>query len=238
MKVAAISLIFALLSISTVEAQFQSPNNCTIFTWDKQPAYYTYGPPERISGATTCAPKNNESHYCGLTAEGDIQVSYSKNISVFADSCWRVGNSITCWLESIIKPAINESLAGQQWNQSVIASIDNTAAIEPGVSAYLNFTTLKRCFVGTLSNCTGNMTDGDVIEACAPVYHTDGRGRGRIMDGEVIVVNISESDVGNFRDPFANQVSGSEAEGAAERLFLDGNVMGLGLVVAFAVMLL
>ncbi|KAH7370324.1 hypothetical protein BKA65DRAFT_561978 [Rhexocercosporidium sp. MPI-PUGE-AT-0058] len=236
MKLTSLSTLYTFLAITTVGAQFQSENNCTIFTWDQQPAYYTYGPPERISGASTCAPKKNESHYCALKADGDIQVRYSNNVTEIDDSCWRSPEGITCFLESIIKPAINASLNGEFWDNSVVGAIDNTATIEPGISAYLNFTTLKRCFVGTMSNCKGNVTDGTVLEACAPVYHSVGANFRAIMDGDVIVVNISEADVGNYRDPFANQVSGEE--GSAGRFTVGGNALGLVLAVAFVAALM
>merc|ERR1712098_395046 len=77
MRASSIAALSTILSLATVQAQSTSENNCTVFTWDQQPAYYIYGPPERISGATTCAPRNNESHYCALKADGDIQVQYS-----------------------------------------------------------------------------------------------------------------------------------------------------------------
>ncbi|KAH7417870.1 hypothetical protein BKA64DRAFT_653037 [Cadophora sp. MPI-SDFR-AT-0126] len=236
MKVNSITIISTLLSFSTVHAQSTSENNCTIFTWDQQPAYYIYGHPERISGATTCAPRNNESHYCALKADGDIQVQYSNNVTEFRDACWNTPDGTTCFLESIIKPAVNASLNGEPWNDSVIGSIDNWASIAPGTSAYLNFTTLKRCFVGTMSNCTGNLTDGLALEACAPVWHTVGTSPRAIMDGEVIVVNISEADVANFRDPFENQSSGEE--GVAGRFLVGRDVMGFALVLAFTAALL
>ena len=235
MRASSIAALSTILSLATVQAQSTSENNCTVFTWDQQPAYYIYGPPERISGATTCAPRNNESHYCALKADGDIQVQYSKNVTSLRDSCWNTPDGVTCFLESIIKPAVNASLNGEPWSNSVIGAIDNWESIEPGESAYLNFTTLKRCFVGTMSNCTGNLTDGLALEACAPVWHTVGTSQRAIMDGEVIVVNISEADVGNFRDPFANQVSGEEA--AAGRFVVGGNVLGIALAVAFAAVL-
>merc|ERR1712093_815924 len=152
MRASSIAALSTILSLATVQAQSTSENNCTVFTWDQQPAYYIYGPPERISGATTCAPRNNESHYCAR------------------DSCWNPPDGVTCFLESIIKPAVNASLNGEPWSNSVIGAIDNWEPIEPGESAYLNFTTLKRCFVGTMSNCTGNLTDGLALEACAPVW--------------------------------------------------------------------
>ncbi|KAG4432160.1 hypothetical protein IFR05_012352 [Cadophora sp. M221] len=236
-SISTLSALVALVAITTVQAQVQSENNCTVFTWDQQPAYYIYGPPERISGATTCAPRNNESHYCALKADGDIQVRYSKNVTELRDNCWNTPEGISCFLETIIKPAINASLSGEPWNNTVIGAIDNTAALEPGVSAYLNFTTLKMCFAGAMSNCTGGLTDGIVLEACAPVYHSVGASRRAIMDGEVIVVNISEADVGNYRDPFANQVSGEE-DAAGRFLVGDGNVLGLALVVAFVTALM
>ncbi|KAH9218165.1 hypothetical protein DL95DRAFT_458721 [Leptodontidium sp. 2 PMI_412] len=161
------------------------------FTWNQQPACYIYGTPERISGASTCAPRNNESHYYALKADGDIQVRYSKNVTELSDNWWNPLERVSCFLGTIIKPAINRSLNGEPWNNSIIGVIDNTAALEPATSAYLNFTTLKRCFVGATSNCTGNLTDGLVLEVCAPVYHSVGANKRAIMDGEVVVVNIS-----------------------------------------------
>ncbi|KAK0112732.1 hypothetical protein ONS95_014468 [Cadophora gregata] len=232
-----IAKLSALLSIATVHAQVVSANNCTVFSWDQQPAYYVYGPPERISGASTCAPRNNESHYCALNADGDIQVQYSKNVTSLRDSCWNTPDGPACFLESIVKTAVNASLNGEPWNNSVIASVNTWEAIEPGTSAYLNFTTLKRCFVGTMSNCTGNLTDGVVLEACAPVYHTTGTNPRAIMDGEVIVVNVSEADVGNFRDPFEKQFSG-EGGGAAGNFVVGGNVLAVAVAVTFATALL
>merc|ERR1711964_809407 len=171
MRASSIAALSTILSLATVQAQSTSENNCTVFTWDQQPAY------------------------CALKADGDIQVQYSKNVTSLRDSCWNTPDGVTCFLESIIKPAVNASLNGEPWSNSVIGAIDNWEPIEPGESAYLNFTTLKRCFVGTMSNCTGNLTDGLALEACAPVWHTVGTSQRAIMDGEVIVVNISEADV-------------------------------------------
>ncbi|XMA10574.1 hypothetical protein WAI453_003365 [Rhynchosporium graminicola] len=70
-----VNVVSALLSIATVEGQFQSSKNCTIFIWDQQPAYFSSGRPERISSAATCtSKKTNKTQYCGLTENGDIQV--------------------------------------------------------------------------------------------------------------------------------------------------------------------
>lgn len=114
-----------------------------------------------------------------------------QNVTELSDNWWNPLERVSCFLETIIKPAINRSLNGEPWNNSIIGVIDNTAALEPATSAYLNFTTLKRCFVGATSNCTGNLTDGLVLEVCAPVYHSVGANKRAIMDGEVVVVNIS-----------------------------------------------
>lgn len=79
--------------------------------------------------------------------------------------------------------------------------------LQEGTSGYLNFYPLDRCVEGTISGCNGTIQDGFAIEACAPVATKAGRSMQTVMDGRVVVVNVSASDVGNFRDPFANQVS-------------------------------
>jgi hypothetical protein len=112
---------------------------------------------------------------------------------------------------------VNSSLSGASWESSVIGLIDTTQSLPPGSSGYLNFTTFKRCFAGTMSNCTGGLTDGLSIEACAPVTHTDRTTGGLdILDGKVTLVNVSSSDVeaGKFPDPFRGQSRGDSESGA------------------------
>ncbi len=227
-----LSVILPFLSVPAIQAQATPKGNCTVFDWDQQPAYFTYGTPERISGASKCAPRNNESHYCSLVADGDIQVTYRRNATSPPDACWNTGAGVSCFLHSLVLAAVNSTLAGENWRESVIGAIDQTVALEPGTSAYLNFTTLNRCFVGTLSNCTGGLEDGIVLQACAPVYHTVGANGKAIMDGEVTIVNVSASDVGNFEDPFANQVSPEEAA-ASMGYIVSGKLMALGVAVVF-----
>lgn len=113
----------------------------------------------------------------------------------------------------------------------MIGSIDTTVPLAQGATAYLNFTGLKRCFSGSLSNCSGGLTDGVAVEACAPVYHTVGRkGSGAVLDGNYTIVNVDAVNVSGYPDPFMGQSRGSAGSAG-----MGVERVGLGLV-GFVVM--
>ena len=213
--------IFVLLAAITSLTYAQSKDtitNCTIFTWDKQPAYLQYYPAQRVSAASTCPPSSNDTHTCPLTAAGDLLLSWEYNITG-RDSYWLVDKPFrhqVTFYHSLISAAINESLAGTPWNESVIGIIDTVQAQTPNTSAYLDFAGLKRCFAGTFSNCTGDLADGTPVEACAPVYHTTReQGSMSILDGNYSRVEIPQANVSKYSDPFAHQARGDGGFGAS-----------------------
>lgn len=124
----------------------------------------------------------------------------------------------------------------------MIGLIDTTERLGAGQAAYLNFTLLRRCFAGTMSNCSGGVVDGLGIEACAPVTHTDRTTDGMtILDGEYTLVNVTRDDVeaNKYPDPFSGQnrgESGNESWGNQINEISGGLVLG-GLIVAFLGML-
>jgi hypothetical protein len=142
-------------------------SNCTVFTWDQQPSYLTYNDPqERIAAGVAC--EANASHPCALHAAGNEYVEFTHNLTNgssrynrFQDPTWTATLSngyfvAESFLHSAIFAQVNSSLGGLPWNYSVYGAIDRTVTLEPWQSGYLNFTPVRRCFVGAMSNCTGD----------------------------------------------------------------------------------
>jgi hypothetical protein len=234
MKSFTVTAFAALLSVATAQ-------NCTVFNWNQQRPYLLTYPPQRISGASTCPPSSNTTHSCPLVASGDGQYTFSYNISsVLRDAGWNTGTGSETFMHNLIYSAVNGSLnetgTPVGWNTSVIGVLDTVYPLSPNTSAYLNFTAYKRCFAGTMSNCTGGLQDGVAIEACAPVYHTTERSNGgrAILDGNYTLQEVPEANVTQYSDPFANQVRpsnwGAKSFGASS----GAAVMVAGLAVVFA----
>ncbi|RDW92895.1 uncharacterized protein DSM5745_00217 [Aspergillus mulundensis] len=221
--------LFSLLTLTlpvTINAQTQTSANCSVFNWDQNDPYLATYPPQRVSGASSCAG-TSENLTCALTAEGDGQYSASNNISGLA----------TITFTSVVADTVSEdSLIAPGFNDSVIGSIDTTQILRPGQSAYLNFTAYKFCYTGTVANCTEGVDNDTAVEACAPVWHEQG-GYAR-LDGEYWVVNISASDVDQYEDPYANQVGGGgDGEGGA--LGLKGSMnSGFAVLAGLVVLML
>ena len=200
------SLIGLTAIISVSKAQGNYPN-CTVFEWDEKPGYLQNGTVQRISPAATCEPASNQTHVCPIVADGDAQVGFRYNISsTLPNAYWNGPNGPVNYLHSLILPSVNSSLDGIGWPRSAIGAIDTTQALEPGTSGYINFTPYLRCFVGTMSNCTGEIADGVAIEACAPVIQTVDDSV-TMLEGVFSVEEVPEDEVNQYRDPYANQVS-------------------------------
>ncbi|KAJ5992500.1 hypothetical protein N7451_008224 [Penicillium sp. IBT 35674x] len=54
------------------------------------------------------------------------------------------------------------------FNDSIFACVDQSRMFEAGQSTYLNFTALKFCYEGSLSNCFGSLKDDTMARFCAP----------------------------------------------------------------------
>jgi hypothetical protein len=234
------TLALALLPLISAQT---SDSNCTAFTWDQQPGYLVYDTTEtqRISASSSCPASPsafNASHECPITAEGDVSVYFSHNLSLpFRNPEWNVkvgdGATIENFLRSIILPQVNTSLAGAGWNASLIGAIDTTMTLEPGESGYIQFTPLKRCFVGTLSNCTGELSDGLAVEACAGVAMTVNN-RVTLVEGNATIFEITNGST--YNDPFGNQSSGQDGAGSVVRVGM-GAAVGMMAVLGFAIWL-
>lgn len=207
----------AIVPLANAQYTAHSNANCTVFDWDGKPGYLQNGTEERVSGAATCKSASNATHACPIVAEGQAQVSFDYNTSI-TNVYWNTPHGTENYLHSIVLRAVNSSLDGTAWPQAAVGSIDTTQALEPGTSGYINFMPYLRCFVGTMSNCTGGIEDGVVLEACAPVIQTvDGSGAIlAILEGVFSIERVPEEDVDQYSDPFANKLSG--LEGGAGRL--------------------
>ncbi|KAL3476492.1 hypothetical protein BJX99DRAFT_227844 [Aspergillus californicus] len=196
-------------------------SNCTVFNWDDNPSYLKEdAPPIRVSGASTC-PENSANLTCALTASGDAQVRGTSNITSL-----NIGTFVNV-VESTVD---NSSFPAPGFNETVVGSIDATRVLTPGQSAYLNFTTYLFCYTGSVGNCTEGVEDGAAVELCAPVWHEDGSAT--VFDGVWTVVNVSQSDVDQYSDPYENQIGGDDGEGAAVGLRLNGGLALLACAVA------
>ncbi|KAL3458922.1 hypothetical protein BJX64DRAFT_209312 [Aspergillus heterothallicus] len=208
------SSIALLLSSTSLLASAQqgSLGNCSVFNWDTNPAYIQSYPPERVSAAGTC-PENEGNLTCPLTASGDAQYSATVNIT----------GLLTTQFVPIVADAVRDEnnteteyggLLAPGFNESVIGSIDQTRLIEPGQSAYLNFTAYQYCYEGTVSNCTDGVEDGAAVRVCAALWHNVTDEGFPIFDGEYTVVNISANDVDDYPDPYENQVRDDDGNAA------------------------
>ncbi|CEN60656.1 hypothetical protein ASPCAL03091 [Aspergillus calidoustus] len=227
MSKSSIALPFLLSTTLLASAQqTTTQGNCTIFNWDNNPAYIATYPPQRVSAGGTC-PENESNFTCPLTASGEPQYSATNNLT---DLSTRFFVPIIVNTLSEANNSASELLA-PGFNESVIGAIDQTRLIEPGQSAYLNFTAYRYCFEGTVGNCTEGLENGRAVQVCAPVWHSLSEGGSTVFDGEYTVVNVSANDVEDYRDPYENQVSGEGEDGgnAAAGLRGGANVASAGL---------
>ncbi|KAL3426752.1 hypothetical protein PVAG01_00261 [Phlyctema vagabunda] len=136
----------------------------------------------------TCPAWSNNG-VCTLSAKGSLNPSWSYNISgVLASPEWNGPSGPETFLSNLVQQSTRDAT----FNSSIVGIIDTSAPLRPGRSAYLNFTMLRKCYVGTLSNCSGDgVTDGMGIEACAPLYHMlETQPTSIVLDGEVRLVNV------------------------------------------------
>ncbi|KAL4882262.1 hypothetical protein BJY04DRAFT_50974 [Aspergillus karnatakaensis] len=202
----------ALLSSLLLTAANAQSNaaNCSVFNWDNNPASISTYPPERVGAAGTC-PENESNLTCALTASGDAQ--YTANVNI-------TGLNIVNFAEVVQSTVDNSTLEAPGFNASIAGAIDTTRILEPGQSAYLNFTAYQFCYTGTVGNCSEGVDNETAVEVCAPLWREDGFPR---IDGTYTVVNVSANDVDRYPDPYENQV---RPEDAAVSL-LGGLNMGL-----------
>lgn len=197
-----LSLIGLTAIASVAKAQ---ANNCTVFEWDGKPGYLQTGTVQRVSAATTCESASNQTHMCPIVADGDARVVFRYNISSTLPSAYWTGpDGPVDYVHSLILTSVNSSLDGMTWPDIAIGAIDTTQALKPGTSGYINFTPYLRCFAGTMSNCTGDIDDGVALEACAAVIQTV-RDNARMLEGVFSVEEVSEDEVNQYPDPYANQ---------------------------------
>lgn len=211
-------LLFTILTIPSLAQTTATPANCTVFTASPTYTYLRYSTQSsRISSAIVCPARGNTTQSCALTADGDIQVSFSYNVSsMLHDSFWnqRTGSGLVqpmSFMSNLIRNALGNE--GSNFNVSVIGPIDEIVPLQPGTAGYLNFYPLLQCVSGTMSNCTGGIEDGLPIEACAAAVSVD-RGTA-LMNGRTVVMNVSAGDVGQYPNPYENQSSGSGSTGGA-----------------------
>ncbi|KAL2846640.1 hypothetical protein BJY01DRAFT_173600 [Aspergillus pseudoustus] len=214
-------------------AQQTTQANCTVFNWDNNPAYIATYPPQRVSAGGTC-PENEGNLNCPLAASGDAQYAATVNITRLS----------TRHFVPIVADAVTDANSTQTddgcllapgFNSSVIGSIDQTRLIEPGQSAYLNFTAFRYCYEGMVGNCTEGVEDGTAVQICAPVWHNVTNDGFPIFDGKYTVVNISANEVDEYSDPYENQVRDDGGNAAAG--LKAGSGVALGGLVTMMMML-
>jgi hypothetical protein len=228
---AAITIPFIAVLLPTLAS---ASSNCTVFHPSQQPLYFRHADqPRRISAAKSCPPSNIGD--CAITAAGDDQITYTTNLT-----------ALIPYFEAF--SAANISQPPFNFSSSIIGSIDTTLALEPGQSAYINFTALMACRTGTMDNCTdaadpnpdfngnGNskntsqlrtVQNGAAVEICSPVFHE--LGKRDVLDGVTVLVNVSAGDVEKFPDPFAGELSGEDGGAgmvAVNRMALIGVALG------------
>ncbi|KAJ5982094.1 hypothetical protein N7451_012194 [Penicillium sp. IBT 35674x] len=182
-----------------------SSGNCTTFNWNHQDAEVAYYAPIRVSSGQSCPDSKgaNKNDTCPLSASGAAQFFAETNVTAFQSP-----SKFAPLLEEALESA-NATMPAPYFNDSVISRIDQTRILEAGQSAYLNFTALKFCYEGSLSNCSGSLKDGTFARFCAPLWTESDS----LVSGEYTVVNISKSDVGQYKDPYAGQSDGTGSNG-------------------------
>ncbi|TGJ78126.1 hypothetical protein E0Z10_g10638 [Xylaria hypoxylon] len=206
--------------------------NCTQFNWDQQPVYIIKDSPQTVSGATSC-PSSARNGTCYVTAKGDAQFTWSRNVTHL--STFIPGTGTDLLVDSInaaVSPELSSTSLSPTFNDTVIAPVDQTRVLAPGQAAYLNFTAYQVCFTGTLANCTGSVEEGTPIEACAPLWSQTGS-RSVEVDGEYTFVNISADEVDQHTDPFRGQTNDGGGDSAASASgVVNHALLGLGVVAA------
>ncbi|KAJ5113287.1 hypothetical protein N7456_001821 [Penicillium angulare] len=199
-----------------------SSGNCTTFNWNQDDAKIAYYAPIRISSGQSCPDSKgaNSTNTCPLSANGAAQFSAESNITAFQNP-----SKFAPLVEQALESA-NVTMPAPYFNDSVISRIDQTRILEAGQSAYLNFTALKFCYEGSLSDCSGSLEDGTKVEFCAPLWSE----KDSLVSGEYTVVNISKSEVGQYKDPYAGQSDGTGSDG--DKGIASGRVLSEGLMTA------
>lgn len=238
MKVFAVNVAVFLSTVTSALAQTSSSppiGNCTIFNWNQQPAYLVTYPGQRISAAQTCPSRNNESHACPIRVTADQQLTWDYNIStVLRERIWPTKDGSGSFPFNLINsslPAANESSTATPFVDVIVGNIDTISELPPGTSGYLELSPYYQCYAGTMSNCTGDLTDGVGIEACAPLWHTTRTSNALpIFDGELSIRNVSANNISSYPDPFAGLVRSGAGGHAAS---LGGSTAWLGFACMF-----
>ncbi|KAF2460549.1 hypothetical protein BDY21DRAFT_369541 [Lineolata rhizophorae] len=219
MKFAA-SLVVAFAFAPLAYAQQQGDvTNCTIWEWDKTvDGYIEQYPPRRVSAGETCTGSRN----CAISASGVEMYDWTKNVSGLPYGYFQA-----------VQAGLDEEQSGQEWsfNDSVLGTIENIMELSPGTSAYMNFSALRYCYVGTTQNCTGAVENRTRVEVCEPMYRSTQTGEDDddyvlIMGGSYVLVNISREEVDDYDDPYANLVRSGAASAWYNEAFVAA-VVGL-----------
>ncbi|PYI33346.1 hypothetical protein BP00DRAFT_424007 [Aspergillus indologenus CBS 114.80] len=210
-----ITLLSLLLSPLTV-AQSSDQANCTVFNWDHNEAYLKTYPPQRVSGAETCS--SNKNLTCALTAAGDARYTARTNLTSLSATAFA----------TVVDETVGNATLTEEFSDSTVGAIDGTRVLCPGQSAYLNFTAYQYCYTGTVEGCTAGVKNRTAVEACAPLYHTSADDS-VVLDGFYTVVNVSQGQVGQLKDPYENQQRGDGAAvgvGRAGWYFMVAGMVG------------
>ncbi|RAH69473.1 uncharacterized protein BO66DRAFT_392424 [Aspergillus aculeatinus CBS 121060] len=188
--------IFCLSLLSPLAtAQSSNQANCTVFNWDHDEAYLKTYPPQRVSAAETCS--SNANLTCALTAAGDASYTARTNLTSLSATAFA----------TVVDETVGNATLTEEFSDSTVGAIDGTRLLRPGQSAYLNFTAYQYCYTGTVEGCTSGVENRTAVEACAPLYHTSAD-NSVVMDGLLTVVNVSQGQVGQLKDPYENQQRG------------------------------
>lgn len=207
--------------LATAQTTLAPETNCTIFNWNQAPVYLVNDTQrQRVSGASTCAPKSNSSHACPIEVHGDLDASFRANISanILRDHYYNTGSGSSSFYFDLVNrtvPSANTTSTGIPFRNYVVGNINTIESLPPGTSGYLEFQRIFQCVAGTLSNCTANtLPDNTPVEFCAPLYHTTDLRTNTgvtILDGEFFLNQIDASNVSQYPDPFAGLSRGTSS---------------------------
>ncbi|KAJ5469344.1 hypothetical protein N7539_008962 [Penicillium diatomitis] len=201
---------------------------CTIFDWNHEPAMMSAQNLSRIGAAHYCPLHSNETFQganCTITAYGDQMFTLSDNVTSTYRASWANLVERTLSAENVTMPA-------PHFNDTIIATVEQTRILQPGQAGYIAFSAATFCYEGALRNCTGKVKEGTIGRFCAPIWSQ--RRDHTVVSGNYSVVTIDKDQVSSYPDPFKSQ----SRSGGVWSSEIRGDMLATGLAVSlFAVLL-
>ena len=173
----------------------------------------------RVSIGVNCGNTTGPST-CFLTGGGKVTEAATLNIT--SDSTPKIFDAVR---QQVDKP-FNNTLTGRTGVAAIV--------LYSGQSGYFGFTTLMRCFRGTLGGCIGGDVEvGTPIEACTPTVLNDNftaeeHGGVDILHGAIQFVPANATEVANMSTNPANTTNTTTTDQPDDEHNAAERQMGLG----------